>query len=44
MPVESLYADPVVAKIHKARRRLPEASAQSQSDGAWLPRLAFAWF
>lgn len=26
MPVESLYADPVVAEIHEVRRRLLEAS------------------
>ncbi len=26
MPVESLYADPVVAEIHEVRRRLIEAS------------------
>ncbi len=27
MQVESLYADPVVAEIHEARRRLLEAKA-----------------
>ena len=26
MPVESLYADPVVAELHEIRRRLLEAS------------------
>jgi hypothetical protein len=26
MPVESLYADPVVAELHEVRRRLLEAS------------------
>jgi hypothetical protein len=26
MPVESLYADPVVAEIHEVRRRLLESS------------------